>query len=129
MKILDDGEPYEKFEAFLEEHIQDGRLSFDGIFCVTDRLAFSVIQTLRRLNQRVPQDVQVIGYDGIRLFGSMDYVCSTIVQPLPEMAEMCVELLLRENMKVKPPLICLPVTYAYGGTTSEGEKLFYQCEE
>jgi len=63
MKILDDGEPYEKFEAFLEEHIQDGRLSFDGIFCVTDRLAFSVIQTLRRLNQRVPQDVQVIGYD------------------------------------------------------------------
>lgn len=122
MKILDDGEPYEKFEAFLEEHIQDGRLSFDGIFCVTDRLAFSVIQTLRRLNQRVPEDVQIIGYDGVRLFGNIDYVCSTIVQPLPEMAEMCVELLLRENMKAKPPLVCLPVTYAYGGTTVENTR-------
>jgi len=119
MKILDDGAPYEEFEKFLLNHIQNGKLSFDGIFCVTDRLAFSVIQTLQRLHQRVPEDVQVIGYDGIRLFGDMDYVCSTIVQPLPEMAEMCVELLLRENMKMKPPLICLPVTYAYGGTTSE----------
>lgn len=119
MKILDNGAPYEEFEKFLLEHIHNGKLSFDGIFCVTDRLAFSVIQSLQRLGQRVPEDVQVIGYDGIRIFGNMDYVCSTIVQPLPEMAEMCVELLLRENMKTKPPLICLPVTYAYGGTTSE----------
>ncbi len=119
MKILEDGTPYEEFEKFLSEHIYNGKLSFDGIFCVTDRLAFSVIQTLRHLHQRVPEDVQVIGYDGIRLFGDMDYICSTIVQPLPEMAEMCVELLLRENMKMKPPLVCLPVTYAYGGTTSE----------
>ena len=89
---------------------------------MTDRLAYSVIQTLRRLNQRVPEDVQIIGYDGVRLFGNIDYVCSTIVQPLPEMAEMCVELLLRENMKAKPPLVCLPVTYAYGGTTVENTR-------
>ncbi len=122
MKILDDNKPYEEFETFLSEHIHGGSLSFDGIFCVTDRLAYSVIQTLRRLNQRVPEDVQIIGYDGVRLFGNIDYVCSTIVQPLPEMAEMCVELLLRENMKAKPPLVCLPVTYAYGGTTVENTR-------
>lgn len=119
MKILNDGEPYEEFEKFLIEHIHDGKLSFDGIFCVTDALAFSVIQTLRHLGQRVPEDVQVIGFDGIRHFGLKEYVCSTIVQPLPEIAEMCVELLLRENMTTIPPLVCLPVTYAYGGTTSE----------
>lgn len=35
---------------------------------------------------------------------------------------MCVELLLRENMKAKPPLVCLPVTYAYGGTTVENTR-------
>ena len=119
MKILNDGEPYEEFEKFLVEHIHDGKISFDGIFCVTDSLAFSVIQTLQRLDQRVPEDVQVIGFDGTRFFGHKDYVCSTIVQPLPEIAEMCVELLLRENMTAKTPLVCLPVTYAYGGTTSE----------
>ena len=70
---------------------------------------------------RVPEDVQVIGFDGIRYFGDLAYICSTIVQPVPEMAEMCAELLFQENMSVKPPLVCLPVTYAYGGTTLEPE--------
>lgn len=119
MKILNDGEPYDEFEKFLSEHIHNGKLSFDGIFCVTDDLAHTIIKVLHRLNQKVPEDVQVIGFDGIRHFGNKDYVCSTIVQPISEIAEMCVELLLQENMQTKPPLICLPVTYAYGGTTSE----------
>ncbi len=117
MKILDDSAPYEEFEQFLSEHMHDGKLSFDGLFCVTDRLAYLVLDTLHKLNQRVPEDVQLIGFDGIRSFGNIDYHCSTIVQPVPEMAEMCVELLLQENMRTKPPLVCLPVSYAYGGTT------------
>lgn len=119
MKILSDEEPFDEFEKFLADHIQNGKLSFDGIFCVTDELAYSMIQVLKGLGQRVPEDVQVIGFDGIRHFGRKEYVCSTIVQPVSEIAELCVELLLQENMPAKPPLVCLPVSYAYGGTTSE----------
>lgn len=119
MKILNDGDSFEEFEIFLKDHICNGTLSFDGIFCATDRVAYSVINMLRSLNQRVPEDVQVIGYDGIRILGDKDYICSTIVQPISDIAEMCVDLLLQENMMQKPPLVCLPVTYAYGGTTVE----------
>lgn len=119
MKILNDGEPYALFEEFLSQHIRKGKLSFDGIFCVTDKLAFLIMETLRKLKQRVPTDVQVIGYDGIRFFGSEDYVCSTIVQPVQEIAEMCVELLTRESLSTRPPLVCLPVSYAYGKTTKD----------
>lgn len=119
MKIINDGDSYEEFETFLSGHIRNGKLAFDGIFCVTDRLAWLVLGTLRRLGQRVPEDVQLIGFDGIRAFGSIDYHCSTIVQPIPDIAEMCAELLLRESALAKPPLVCLPVTYAYGGTTRE----------
>ena len=93
---------------------------FEGIFCVTDGLAYIVIKMLRNLGLRVPEDVQVIGFDGIRYF-NQDYICSTIVQPVPEIARMCVDLLLQENMLVRPPLICLPVTYGAGGTTRESE--------
>lgn len=121
MKILNDGDSFDEFARFLSEHIHDGKLTFDGIFCVTDRLAYLIIKTLRQLNLRVPEDIQVIGFDGIRFFQGGDYVCSTIVQPVPEIAEMCVNLLLQENMSSKPPLVCLPVTYAYGGTTRENE--------
>lgn len=119
MKIINTGDSYDEFERFLLDHMQDGKLDIDGIFCVTDGLAYFICKLLLRLGLRVPEDVQVIGFDGIRYFGNADYICSTIVQPVPEIAEMCVELLLQESMSAKPPLVCLPVTYAYGGTTLE----------
>lgn len=122
MKIINDGEPYEEFENFLSEHMENGKLVFDGIFCVTDTLAYDILKTLKRLGQKVPEDVQVIGFDGTRHFGNKAYTCSTIVQPVSEIAEMCVELLIQENMPSKPPLVCLPVSYAYGGTTLETPK-------
>lgn len=121
MKILNDDEPYALFEEFLMEHAREGKFDFDGIFCVTDRLAYLVMKSLKKLGLRVPEDVQVIGFDGIRHFGDADYVCSTIVQPAQEIAEMCVELLVHESLSMKPPLVCLPVTYAYGGTTKDPE--------
>jgi len=119
LKIVDDGTPYGAFEEFLAEHLHEGKLEFDGIFCVTDTLAHQIINSLRRMGQRVPEDVQVIGYDGIRHFGDLDYTCSTIVQPLDEIAETCVELILEKEEGKIPSLICLPVSYAYGGTTKK----------
>lgn len=119
MKIMNDDEPYEEFEKFLAEHIVDGRLSFDGIFCVTDGLAYFVLKMLHQLGQRVPEDVQVIGFDGIRFFGDNNYICSTIVQPVAEIAKVCVSLVLDENIPEKPSLVCLPVRYAYGKTTTK----------
>lgn len=119
MKILQDGDSLEEFRTFLSSHMHDGKLDFDGIFCVTDYIAYHVIRMLRSMNLKVPEDVQVIGFDGVRILGDEDYICSTIVQPTQEIAEMCVELLLQENMSMKPPLVCLPVSYACGGTTIE----------
>lgn len=119
MKILEDGSSVDEFEVFLREHMHNGKLDFDGLFCVTDRIVYDIRKILSKLNLHVPEDVQIIGFDGIQHFGECEYTCSTIVQPVREIAEMCVELLLQENMSAKPPLICLPVTYAYGRTTKE----------
>ena len=71
------------------------------------------------MHLRIPEDVQVIGFDGIRQFGDSEYMCSTIVQPVSEIAQTCVDLLLQESTSAKPLLMCLPVSYAYGGTTHE----------
>lgn len=122
MKILEDNDSYEEFDRFLSDNMQNGKLLFDGIFCVTDRLAYYVLKVLKKLNVKIPEDTQIIGFDGIRLFNDMDYICSTIVQPVSGIAEMCVELLLQEHTAMKPPLVCLPVHYAYGGTTLESDK-------
>lgn len=118
-KILQDGQPLCEFELFFQEHISEGKLEFDGLFCVTDYLAYEVVKILENMNIRVPEEVQVIGFDGVRAFGNGNFFCSTIVQPVHDIAQMCVELLLQDNMPTKPPLVCLPVSYAYGGTTRE----------
>lgn len=119
MKILEDGDSLEEFRSFLSDHTHQSKLDPDGFFCVTDRLAYHIIGMLRDMGIRVPEEVQVIGYDSAQILGEEDYLCSTIVQPTREITQMCVELLLQETMAVRPPLVCLPVRYAYGGTTKE----------
>ncbi len=119
MKILEDGDSFEGFRTFLKDHIHNGKLDFDGIFCVTDLIAHTILGMLSELDIRVPEDVQVIGFDGVRLFGDGKYLCSTIEQPVPDIAETCVELLFQENLSRRPPLVCLPVSYVSGGTTRD----------
>lgn len=116
---LEDGQPFSEFARFLADHIIDGKLSFDGLFIGTDYLAWQIIKTLEKMGIRVPEDVQVIGFDGIRMFGDQEYVVSTIVQPVQEIAETCVSTVLSKHLSGVPSLICLPVTYAFGGTTKE----------
>lgn len=117
---LEDGAPFSAFEDFLTAHLHQGVLDFDGLFVGTDMLAWRIIQVLKKHGLRVPEDVQVIGFDGIRMFGELDYVVSTIVQPVQEIAEACVSTVLSRHLSNVPSLICLPVHYAPGGTTRDG---------
>ena len=116
---LEDEQPLSEFERFLSDHVQNGRFAFDGMFIGTDSLAWYIIQILKKMKIRVPEDVQVIGFDGIRMFGDQEFIVSTIVQPVEEIAEACVSTVLSKHLSTVPSLICLPVTYAYGGTTRE----------
>ena len=63
--------------------------------------------------------MQIIGFDGAPLLIGQKLTCSTIVQPIPLLAETCVDILLKEDKSDLPSLICLPVSYASGGTTQD----------
>ncbi len=119
---LPDGSPLSAFEVFLKRSILDTDTPVDGIFCGNDLQAWQVVNMLRRLGCRVPEEVQVIGFDGTRMFGDQDYICSTIVQPVPDLAETAVSMVLSNDFKGLPPLICLPVRYQPGGTTRDSSK-------
>ena len=117
--ILSDTGTEEPFFTYLKSHLKDGRLDFDGIFCNSDHLAMHILSFLKDEGVRVPDDVQIIGYDGIQNYYSGQYQCSTIVQPVREMAETCVNLILTKDRSTLPSLVLLPVAYASGGTTRE----------
>ena len=119
MLRLDDGAEEAQFREFFRSHMRDGRLEIDGIFCSTDLLACRIRAMLEDLNLRVPEDVQIIGFDGIRQFGTGALYCSTIIQPVQKIAETSVDLLLAKDRSNVPALVCLPVAYAPGGTTRE----------
>lgn len=99
----------------------DGGFQFDCVFCNTDLLAFTAKKLLCERGCRIPEDVQIIGFDGMRYFNSTDapmYV-SSIVQPIQLIAEKCVELVLCEDQSIVPTLTLLPVKFEYGGTTKQ----------
>ena len=112
-----EGVSYSVFEDFIRAHLHDGRPGCDGLFCATDLLARQIRRTLNLMDLYVPQDVQIIGYGGLKCFGDQEFCCSTIVQPVEEMAQLCVDLILQSSPKKYSCSLQLPVSYAFGGTT------------
>ena len=119
LRLNDDTSAVEDFFPLLQSHISNGRLDWDGIVCVTDMLAWRIREMLGKLGVRVPEDVQIIGFDGVPVYFSGTLPCSTIAQPVAQIAETSVDILLREDKSSLPSLLCLPVKYICGGTTRE----------
>ena len=64
------------------------------MFCFNDEMAFGVIEVARRQRIRVPGDLSVVGFDDIRFSRHMDPPLTTIAQPMREIGEGTVRLLL-----------------------------------
>ena len=119
MLYLNDQDPDALFDDYIRSHFENGKPDFDGIFCNTDHLALRTIDRLRLIGIKIPEEVQIIGYDGITDYISGKHVCSTIVQPVGEIAETAVRLLLETEAASQPKLVLLPVSYSPGGTTRD----------
>lgn len=117
--IFDLEEPFNNFleqlEVFFVSHPE-----IDGVFAVNDFTAMDTIALLEKLGKKVPEDVQVIGYDGIRYAQEKGYLVSTIKQPLEEMATAAVDALLDliEGRSHQRQTI-LPISYVEGSTTKK----------
>lgn len=80
----------EDIEMFIKKHPD-----VDGIFCSSDIIAFYVISILTKLGYKVPDDVQVVGFDNIELSAVLIPRLTTIAQPIEEMGVRAVESLLK----------------------------------
>ena len=94
--------------------------SIDGIFAINDFAALDVIEILESNGKHIPDDVQIIGYDGIKMAESRDYLLSTIKQPLEEMAKEAVRILFDIiDGKIVNLQTILPVKFIEGKTTKK----------
>lgn len=115
--VLDMLEPLVDLKSNVKRFLEENT-NIDGIFTINDALALEVCRILEELGKRVPQDVQVIGFDGQRIHEGESYLVSTIAQPVKEMAEKSVELLLSviEGQEVENRTV-MPVSFKEAGTT------------
>ena len=66
---------------------------FTAIICFSDFYAIMAMKALKRYSLRVPEDVSVIGFDGITMSRYCVPVMTTIVQPSEQIALQSIELL------------------------------------
>lgn len=76
-------ETYNGVKQYLQHHKVP-----DAIFCHNDQMAMACYKCLRDMGIRVPDDVALVGCDGIEEAEFLETPLSTIVQPLEEMCQL-----------------------------------------
>lgn len=90
----------------------------DGIFCANDITALGTLDAARALGVKVPQELSVIGFDDIPMAQWNGYNLTTVRQPLEDMIEATVDLLLErvENPQLGSVLKFFPGTLVVRGS-------------
>lgn len=70
--------------------------NIDGIFASNDLIAIGCLKAIRSMGMKVPEDIAVIGFDGISLTDLIIPQLSTIKQPVYEMGEAAANILIKE---------------------------------
>jgi LacI family transcriptional regulator, galactose operon repressor len=94
----------------------------DAIVATNDNVAITLIEQLESRGWRVPDDVSVVGFDGSRVAALHRIGLTTIAQPVEQLAQISVELLLdrvvgdfprdRRHIRLEPKLIVRTSTAA-----------------
>ncbi|QBY04197.1 LacI family transcriptional regulator [Thalassotalea sp. HSM 43] len=115
---------YDSAREILRDWAKDNPLP-DAIVCANDSMAIGVIDECRDvLGKSVPDDVSVVGFDGLTASKWYNYQLTTIKQPLEQLTKAAVDILIEriENSDA------LPETRVLSGTFIEGKSVKARSE-
>lgn len=115
--VFNEEEPVEDLDSKIEKYIDENK-DIQGIFAINDFMGLKVMKILKKKGIKVPEDIKIIGYDGVKMSIEQDILISTIKQPVEEMAKSAVQSIfdmLEDNIDSKR--VVLPVKYVKGNTT------------
>lgn len=95
------------------------KVEFDGIFCTTDSMALGALRGLKECGRRVPEDVKLVGFDGITHTEISDPPITTIIQDTEQLGKRSVDVLmdLINNNTGKIHEYTIPVKLSVRGST------------
>lgn len=87
--------------AVTRELLESGA-EFDALFAMSDTMAIGACKALLEAGKKIPQDVAVVGFDGIDMASFYHPSITTVCQPKEEMARASIQMLL-DMIKGKKP--------------------------
>jgi len=78
----------------MENRLDNGKVDFTALFTIADVMAMGAMRALRERGKRVPEDCSVIAIDGIAMSEYIHPMLSTLCQPMEEMGQRSVDILL-----------------------------------
>ncbi len=82
----------------------------DGVFASSDLIASQVLQVCSKLGKKVPEDIKIVGFDDVMISQITNPPISTIHQPIKEMAQAAVDMVISASEgKMVPKRTLLPV--------------------
>lgn len=109
---------FSDYSSIIQEAL-DNNPDIDGIFA-TDTIALTTIKELIKRNKNIPNDVKVVGYDGLSICALTYPTLTTIQQPIKDLSKEAVKTLInlinKKNSYIEKKII-LPVSLKRGNTT------------
>ena len=109
-------EEEDHFSDFLKKRLPVLKKT-DSIFSLMDKFAIDLLYSLQELGMRVPDDLAVIGFDGLSISRFVSPLLTTIRQPVEEIGRKALEIVLNPTeSKSYPEIIQFPPVLQPGGT-------------
>ena len=96
-------------------------IKFDAVIAANDFMAIGALSAIREAGLQVPEEIEVIGFDGIDIGGYITPTLSTIAQPAYEMGRKSADLLFRliNGKLIQQPFVRMEAQLILRGTTRQ----------
>jgi LacI family transcriptional regulator len=95
----------------------------DAVLCYNDMLGLALMDGLRRRGTRVPEDVAVVGFDGIPFTALANPGLSTVVTPMAQLGALAARTLIEAiGSGTMGPELTLPVEFIVRGSSGAGAR-------
>lgn len=117
IKILEGNYSYEKSYSITKKMIESGHRP-EAIFGANDITAIGALDALKEKNIAVPEETIVIGFDNIKMANWPSYNLTTWMQPIEEMVDNTIDLLINQENKSNPKTIKVKGEFIHRGTSN-----------
>ena len=100
----------------LESLLRQARGKLDAVICANDLMAIGAVDAARGKGLKVPEDISIVGFDGVAPANWDSYRITTIRQPVRRMSEAAVSMVLE---RIENPSV-LPEVRSFAGSLIEG---------